>query len=170
MNEKTWRLAVPTAAFYDLLCGPLGGRMPCAHHVENLPAGMMDHVDHVQRLNVMVWTQKKSHARTVDACCITDNGRGACTQDETHIAWLGQVSVFAAYGCASVGRAAGSGSASPLVAETEFMPCCHCRALAVIRVDVACAWPRGRGAAVGRNSPGWVAERDANVEWGRALV
>ena len=47
MNEKTWRLAVPTAAFDDLLCRPLGGRM-CRHmHVENLPAGVMDHEEHV---------------------------------------------------------------------------------------------------------------------------
>ena len=48
MNEKTWRLAVPTAAFDDLLCRPLGGRMRRHMHVENLPAGVMDHEEHVQ--------------------------------------------------------------------------------------------------------------------------
>src|SRR6516162_1686303 len=47
MNEKTWRLAVPTAAFDDLLCRPLGGRMLRHVHVENLPAGVMDHEEHV---------------------------------------------------------------------------------------------------------------------------
>ena len=49
MNEKTWRLVVPTAAFDDLLCRPLGGRMLRHVHVENLPAGVMDHEEHVQR-------------------------------------------------------------------------------------------------------------------------
>jgi hypothetical protein len=41
MNEKTWRLAVPTTAFNNLLCRPLGGRMRRHMHVENLPAGVM---------------------------------------------------------------------------------------------------------------------------------
>jgi hypothetical protein len=49
MNEKTWRLVVPTAAFGNLLCRPLGGRMLRHVHVENLPAGVMDHEEHVQR-------------------------------------------------------------------------------------------------------------------------
>jgi hypothetical protein len=48
MNEKTWRLAVPTAAFDDLLCRPLGGRMRRHVHIENLPAGMMDHEEDVE--------------------------------------------------------------------------------------------------------------------------
>ena len=47
VNEKAWRLAIPTAAFDDLLCRPLGGRM-CRHmHVQNLPAGVMNHEEHV---------------------------------------------------------------------------------------------------------------------------
>ena len=49
MKEKTWRLAVPAAAFDDLLCRPFGGRMRRHVHVENLPAGVMDHEEHVQR-------------------------------------------------------------------------------------------------------------------------
>jgi hypothetical protein len=49
MNEKTWRLAVPTAAFDNLLCRPFSGRMLCDPYVENLPPGMMGHEDHVQR-------------------------------------------------------------------------------------------------------------------------
>ena len=49
MNEKTWRLAVPTAAFDNLLCRPLGGRMRRHMHVDNLPAGVTDHEEHVQR-------------------------------------------------------------------------------------------------------------------------
>ena len=49
MNEKTWRLALPAAAFDDLLCRPFGGRMRRHVHVENLPAGVMDHEEHVQR-------------------------------------------------------------------------------------------------------------------------
>jgi hypothetical protein len=49
MNEKTWRLAVPTAAFDDLLRRPFGGRMRRHMHVKNLPAGVMDHEEHVQR-------------------------------------------------------------------------------------------------------------------------
>jgi hypothetical protein len=47
MNEKTWRLAVSAAAFNNLLCRPLGGRMLCDCHVENLPAGLMNHEEHV---------------------------------------------------------------------------------------------------------------------------
>jgi hypothetical protein len=31
------------------LCRPLGGRMLRHVHVENLPAGVMDHEEHVQR-------------------------------------------------------------------------------------------------------------------------
>ena len=49
MKEKTWRLAVPAAAFDDLLCRPFAGRMRRHVHVENLPAGVMDHEEHVQR-------------------------------------------------------------------------------------------------------------------------
>ena len=49
VNEKTWRLAVPAAAFDDLLCRPFAGRMRRHVHVENLPAGVMDHEEHVQR-------------------------------------------------------------------------------------------------------------------------
>ena len=48
MNEKSWRLAIPSAAFNDLLCRPLGGRMRRHVHVENLSAGVMDHEEHVQ--------------------------------------------------------------------------------------------------------------------------
>jgi len=48
MNEEPWQLAVPTAAFNNLLCRPLGGRMRCHVEVENLPAGVMDHEEHVQ--------------------------------------------------------------------------------------------------------------------------
>src|SRR6516165_4980414 len=33
MNEKTWRLVIPTAAFDNLLCRPLGGRMRRHMHV-----------------------------------------------------------------------------------------------------------------------------------------
>jgi hypothetical protein len=54
MNEKTWRLALPAAAFDDLLCRPFGGRMRRHVHVENLPAGVMDHEEHVRVRNVMV--------------------------------------------------------------------------------------------------------------------
>jgi putative tryptophan/tyrosine transport system substrate-binding protein len=49
VNEKAWLLAVPTVAFDNLLCRPRGGRMPRHMHVENLPAGVMDHEEHVQR-------------------------------------------------------------------------------------------------------------------------
>jgi len=49
MNEKAWRLAIPTAAFDNLLCRPRGGRMPSHMHVENLPAGVIDHEEHVQQ-------------------------------------------------------------------------------------------------------------------------
>ena len=48
MNEKAWRLAVPTAAFDNLLCRPRGGGMPRHMHVENLSVGVMDDEEHVQ--------------------------------------------------------------------------------------------------------------------------
>ena len=47
-NEKTWLLVVPTAAFDDLLCRPIPGRMLRYLHVEHLPAGVMDHEEDVQ--------------------------------------------------------------------------------------------------------------------------
>jgi hypothetical protein len=62
MNEKTWRLAVPTAAFNNLLCRPLGGRMRVTPTWSTFSV-----------LNVMVWTQKKSHAHTVDAYCLRND-------------------------------------------------------------------------------------------------
>jgi hypothetical protein len=48
MNEKTWRLVVPAAAFHDLLCRPPGGRMRRHMHVENLPAVVMDDEEDVE--------------------------------------------------------------------------------------------------------------------------
>jgi hypothetical protein len=47
VNEKAWRLAIPTAAFDNLLCRPRGGRMCRDMHVQNLPAGVIDHEEHV---------------------------------------------------------------------------------------------------------------------------
>jgi hypothetical protein len=48
VNEKARRLAVPTTAFDNLLCRPRGSRVPRHMHVENLPAGAMDHEEHAQ--------------------------------------------------------------------------------------------------------------------------
>src|SRR5215831_19274837 len=47
MNEKSWQLAIPSAAFDHLLSRPRGGGIRRHVHVENLPVG--------------VRTQKKSH-------------------------------------------------------------------------------------------------------------
>ena len=49
MNEKSWRLAIPSTAFEHLLSRPRGGGIRRHVHVENLPAGVMDHEEHVQR-------------------------------------------------------------------------------------------------------------------------
>jgi len=49
MNEKSWRLAIPSAAFDHLLSRPRGGGIERHVHVENLPAGVIDHEEHVQR-------------------------------------------------------------------------------------------------------------------------
>src|SRR5262249_15881605 len=48
MHEKASRHLVPSAAFDNLLCRPLFSRMPRHVHVENLPAGVMDHEEHIQ--------------------------------------------------------------------------------------------------------------------------
>ena len=48
MNEKSWRLAIPSTAFDNLLSHPRGGGIRRHVHVENLPAGVMDHEEHVQ--------------------------------------------------------------------------------------------------------------------------
>ena len=48
MNEEAWWLGVPTAAFNNLLCRPLGDRMRRHMHVENLPAGVMDDEEDVE--------------------------------------------------------------------------------------------------------------------------
>jgi hypothetical protein len=48
MNEKPWRLAIPSAAFDHLLSRPRRGGIRRHVHVENLPAGVMDHEEHVQ--------------------------------------------------------------------------------------------------------------------------
>ena len=48
VNEIAWRLAITSAGFNNLLCRPRGRRM-CRHmHVQNFPAGLMDHEEHVQ--------------------------------------------------------------------------------------------------------------------------
>src|SRR5215468_426034 len=49
MNEKSWRIAIPSAAFDQLLSRPRGGGIRRHVHVENLPAGVIDHKEHVQR-------------------------------------------------------------------------------------------------------------------------
>src|SRR5215472_6216352 len=49
MNEKSWRLAIPGTAFDNLLSRPRGGGIRRHVHVENLPAGVIDHEEHVQR-------------------------------------------------------------------------------------------------------------------------
>ena len=49
MNEKSRRLAIPSAAFDNLLSSPRGGWMRRDVNVDNLPAGVMDHEEHVQR-------------------------------------------------------------------------------------------------------------------------
>jgi hypothetical protein len=48
VNDKAWRLAVPTAAFDNLLRRPLRGWMRRHVHMENLSAGVIDHEKHVQ--------------------------------------------------------------------------------------------------------------------------
>src|SRR5215470_4457683 len=49
MNEKSWRLAIPSAAFDHLLSRPRGGGICRYVHVETFPAGVIDHEEHVQR-------------------------------------------------------------------------------------------------------------------------
>src|SRR5215472_5730184 len=49
MNEETSRYSVPSAAFDNLLRRPRSGRMRRYVNVENLPAGVMDHEQHVKR-------------------------------------------------------------------------------------------------------------------------
>src|SRR5215831_187036 len=48
-NEKSWRLAIPSAAFDHSLSRPRGGGIRRHLHVENLPAGVIDHEENVQR-------------------------------------------------------------------------------------------------------------------------
>src|SRR5215467_8463183 len=62
MNEETSRYSVPRAAFDNLLRRPRSGRMRRHVNVENLPAGVIDHEEHVQHSERIVRTQKKSHA------------------------------------------------------------------------------------------------------------
>ena len=49
MNEKSWRLAIPSAAFDHLLSRPRGGGIRRHVHVENLSADVIDHAENVQR-------------------------------------------------------------------------------------------------------------------------
>jgi len=48
MNEETSRYSLPRAAIDNLLRRPRGSRMRRHVHVENLPAGAIDHEEHVQ--------------------------------------------------------------------------------------------------------------------------
>jgi hypothetical protein len=49
MNEKSRWLAIPSTAFDNLLSRPRGGGIRRHVHVENLPAGVIDHEENVQR-------------------------------------------------------------------------------------------------------------------------
>src|SRR5262245_1292056 len=49
MDEETSRYSVPSAAFDNLLSRPRGIGIRRYVHVENLPAGVIDHEEHVQR-------------------------------------------------------------------------------------------------------------------------
>jgi hypothetical protein len=49
MNEKSWQRAIPSAAFDHLLRRPRGGGIRRHMNVENFPAGVIDHEEHVQR-------------------------------------------------------------------------------------------------------------------------
>ena len=49
MNEETSWYSVPSAAFDNLLTRPRSGRIGRHVNVENLPTGMMDHEEHVER-------------------------------------------------------------------------------------------------------------------------
>ena len=49
MNEETSQYSLPRAAFENLLSRPRGGGIRRHVHVENLPAGVIDHEEHVQR-------------------------------------------------------------------------------------------------------------------------
>jgi hypothetical protein len=49
MHEKAWQLSIPSAAFNNLLCRPLGGWIGRDLNVQHLSAGVMDYEEHVQR-------------------------------------------------------------------------------------------------------------------------
>src|SRR5262245_2981352 len=73
MNEETYRLAVPTAAFDNLLYvqSAVGCDVTCTWRTCRLAWWITKNTYSV--LNVMVWTQKKSHAQMVDACCLRND-------------------------------------------------------------------------------------------------
>src|SRR5215813_5980698 len=48
MNEETSRYSLPSAAFDNLLRRPRSGRMRRPVNVDDLPAGVIDHEEHVQ--------------------------------------------------------------------------------------------------------------------------
>ena len=54
MNEKTWRIAVPAAAFDDLPCRPFGGRMRGYVHVRTCRLASWITKNTYSLLNVMV--------------------------------------------------------------------------------------------------------------------
>ena len=49
MDVETSQYSVPSAAFDNLLTRPRSGRIGRHVNVENLPAGVMDHEEHVER-------------------------------------------------------------------------------------------------------------------------
>jgi hypothetical protein len=131
MNEKPWRLVVPTAAFDDLLCRPLPSRMLRHPHVEHLPAGVMDHEEDVECPKEDRLDSEKSHAQTVAACCFRNNG-----QPRDGLARVGRWMYLATVLADTL---------NPSLANSAWLlRCPHNRFSAAMRRISACSsWPTG---------------------------
>src|SRR5215510_4279278 len=85
-DDRTWRrnscrghereivaACDPTRSIRPFLSRPRGGRMPRHMNMDNLPAGVIDHEEHVQHSERDRWMQKKSQAQISEPCCLRND-------------------------------------------------------------------------------------------------
>jgi hypothetical protein len=85
VNQKSWRLSMPSAALDQLLGSPLRGRTWRHRYVQNFSVDMSDHEKDVQSLEQDCSNAEKSQAHIFDSCRL----RNSRHPEDGHRLWRG---------------------------------------------------------------------------------